>query len=373
MLEEYIYNTIHHSEKPECYSISKLRTLTECSEKYKLKYIQKIKREDISNSLLIGSLIHDALEQYYLNKQQNFVEYYLIQNLKDNLIKFKIIPELDLNNPVYIKLINLIFIYLKNILNLYLRGKETNCFNPILTAQGNLPKYIYSTTAWKKSKEYFNLNKIEIKINNLINKLNTSLSSEFNLLESIGEAYTLAYLYQNPKEYELENIHALEFPISDYNYQTKELINPFKYTNKTNQEFYVTGYIDYVGKVKIENQSYLAVIDYKSGKSDYEIQHIKYNPQLLFYALAYEKITQHKVEVVGIHNLQSNNLVLSKINTDLQKDILNSFFHKQEIVHQNIFIKHLPENKYSPCLNSFNKPCSYLQDCYPEFLNIVNK
>ena len=113
----------------------------------------------------------------------------------------------------------------------------------------------------------------------------------------------------------------------------------------------------------------LAVIDYKSGKSDYESLHLQYNPQLLFYALAYSQITNTKVEVIGIHNLKSNNLVLSKINPEIQDRVLKHFFYQQKAIENNLFCKHLPESKYSPCLNSFGKVCSYFKTCYPEIAN----
>jgi ATP-dependent helicase/DNAse subunit B len=234
------------------------------------------------------------------------------------------------------------------------------------------------TTKFKQDQKFLNLKPLEITINNLTQLSNPDLAADFSLAKVFAEAYSMAYRYQIPPEYICEQIAALEFPISDYDQDNQTLNNPFNlsasYLNyELPDDIYITGYIDWVGKVNYQNQELLAVIDYKSGKSDYEYTHLGYNPQLLFYALAYETITKQKVDVIGIHNLRSSNLVLTKIDRQIQAQVIKNFFAYTHLIQTEFYAKHLPESKYAPCLNSFNAVCSYIADCHPNFKVPIRK
>ena len=63
-------------------------------------------------------------------------------------------------------------------------------------------------------------------------KLNPLLPEDFSLAQALGKAYGMAYQYTPPTEYILDKILALEFPISHFEYDSKELINPFSIVEK---------------------------------------------------------------------------------------------------------------------------------------------
>ena len=78
------------------YSYSKLSTYLNCPQKYKLSYLDKIKKKEESIEAFIGKVIHEVLEWLYNNSKEELSyltnrEEKIIRlrfGIKENMIKF---------------------------------------------------------------------------------------------------------------------------------------------------------------------------------------------------------------------------------------------------------------------------------------------
>ena len=354
--------------KPDMYSVSRLKTYSQCSQAYKYTYIDKIRVFSQSNSTIIGSLLHASLE-IYLNEfnELSFIEVFEKQS-KRVFIKNKYVIE-NVEEATFNKLYSQLINYSRDIRTLWFRASaECTGKNAIRTAKGDIPSNPSMTSGWKQAAKNLNL---EERYNYLDTQFSyISNSTDINIVEAFTEAYTLACNYETPVEI-VETLF-LEFPLSDYNYETKEFTNPVLMPDEYGGDLgiYLNGYIDWVGYVYFQGKKRLALIDYKTSKENLTEDKLEYHAQLLAYVYAVEKLLGLEVEVIGVHSLRHKKLALTLVDREILQEANRSLFSKHKKIAACQFEKdHLPDSQYSQCLNTFQKECSFLQNCYPKIYN----
>ena len=365
---EFINTVTTLESKPESYSVSRLRTYTECSQAYKYKYVDKLKVFSASVSTIIGSLLHEALEIYlHPDNEIDFITVFETQS-KLAFYKRKYIDE-NTDSAKFNKLYSNLLEYSRDIRTLHHRASaDYKGKLAIRTKDGKPPSNPMMTSGWKEASKNLNLNQRYYELENEF-KLISTLEG-VSLVEAFTEAYTLASNYKTPKEI-VETV-ALEFKLSDYNYQTKEFTNavlmPDEYGGDTG--IYLNGYIDWLGYVMFEGKKRFALIDYKSSKENLTADKLEYHAQLLAYVYAVEKLTGIEVEVIGVHSLRHKKLVMVKVDRDILQVANRSLFSKHKLIKAGHFYQeHLPDSQYSKCISSFGKECDFLAHCYPKFYN----
>jgi spore coat polysaccharide biosynthesis protein SpsF (cytidylyltransferase family) len=360
--------TIKLDNKPEVYSVSRLKMYSQCSQAYKYTYIDKIKVYSQSNSTIIGSLLHDSLEIYlHSNNSLSFIEVFEEQS-KKTFTKRKYILE-NLEPATFTKLYTQLVDYSRDIRTLHYRASaDYTGKNAIRTAKGDVPSNPSMTSGWKQAAKNLNL---ESRYETLKEQfIFISNLPEIDLVEAFTEAYTLACNYETPVEI-IETLH-LEFPLSDYNYETKEFTNPVLMPDEYGGEsgIYLNGYIDWVGYVQFQGKKRFALIDYKTSKENLTEDKLEYHAQLLAYVYAVERLLGIEVEVIGVHSLRHKKLALTLVDREILQEANRSLFSKHKKIAACQFEKdHLPDSQYSMCLSQYGRECSYLQYCYPKLYN----
>ena len=136
---------------------------------------------------------------------------------------------------------------------------------------------------------------------------------------------------------------------------------------------YFNGYIDWMGYVNYKGKKRFALIDYKTSKENLTEDKLEYHAQLLSYVYAVEIILGIKVEVIGVHSLRHKKLALCEVDRDILKVVNDSLFSKHKKIKDGHFYQEdVPDSQYSKCLNSFNRPCEWLSQCYPKMYNKLN-
>lgn len=391
--------------KPATYSVSRLNVYKQCSEKYNLTYIQKLRVFSASNSTIAGNLLHDALEVYLRSDNTTAFIPVFEEQSKVSLVKRKFVVEhinLTSFNKLYAELIE----YSRDIKSLHERASaDYTGKNAIRTAKGDVPSNPSMTSGWKAAVKNLNLDGRYRHLEDEFSQI--SCLDSVNLVEAFTDAYTLASNYVTPEEI-VETV-ALEFPLSDFNYETKEFVNPVlmpdEYggidyelislaslliegvelsfnlilyiiklvaTYKT-KAIYLNGFIDWMGYVQFKGKRRFALIDYKSSKENLTVDKLEYHAQLLAYVYAVERLLGIKVEVIGVHSLRHKKLALALVDREILEVANRSLFSKHKQIAACHFEKeHLPDSQYSKCLDSYGKNCEYLQHCYPKMYNYLN-
>jgi hypothetical protein len=341
-------------------SVSRIKTYQECSEKYKNKYVSGIPDSGTSKSTLIGSLIHEALEEYYLNNHISVEEAFYISS--PTTLSSKAFNGQELKESF----INLLKSYSAGSVSLHKRASEDyQGKDAIRTKDGRVPTAPQMTSSWKSGYISLGLEALGNKINIEACTINIDLM-DLDIAEIYTEALFLCTRFQEP-DTTIKTLH-VEFPISDVRREGR-LINavllPEQYGGSESK--YLNGYIDKVALINHEGEEGIAIIDFKSG-GEFTLNDIKYNPQLYSYVYAYEKITGEEVKFIGIHNLRKGNQVTVRVDRNIMNTVLDNLFSTHTLISAGLFRKHLPDSKYSKCLNSYGKPCPYLSVCWPDFV-----
>lgn len=360
MLEEVI-KSIHLAEKPASYSVSRLKTYQQCSYSYYHRYVLKTPVVSLSDSTITGSLVHNALE--YLYKIEDDEVFYLIEAFHKTAIN-SLVDIIKVKEEEAVSLYGLLLDYAERQSSLYKRAStEYVGVDAIRKADGKVADNPSMTSSWKKAEKELGLIETRISLDSYVRERNKDLEN-CSICFAFSEALLICDNYRSPSA--LKEILAIEFPISHFVSGTHQLVNPVPIPIETKDTIYLNGYIDMIALVSYEGKEYKAIIDHKTSKSDYTAEDIEYNRQLVTYAYAYEYLTGEKIEVIGINNMRTNSLVLAKINTQSSIEAIHNLFSPHSMIEQQMFVKHIPEDKYSPCFNSFGKPCTYLKYCYPK-------
>lgn len=359
--------TLELSSKPNYYSVSRLKLYENCSYAYYHRYVLKTPSPYLSESTLIGSFIHNALEYLYSTDDDTTysLEEAFSKTSPHTMVEQKIAYSLEEAYQIY----DMLSSYTKDVAILYIRASATY-YGPdaIRKADGGLASSPSMTSDWKKAEKLLDLPRRRSIIDTYITDRNSNMNG-ISISYVFGEAYNICLNYRTPPQ--ITEIIAVEFPLSHWSEEQSVIINPVKMPSAfgAEEDIYLNGYIDLVAKVNFNGKEVLALIDHKSSKADHEELGVEYNRQLLAYVYAYEKSTGQTIDAVGINNLRSNTLSLAPVNKQFMYDSLTSLFSNHQLIKEERFVKHVPEDQYSPCMKMYNKPCPFLPYCHTDFYN----
>jgi len=340
------------------FSVSKIKTYKECSQMFKLKYVDKLDVYNQSTATLTGTLMHATLEYLY------GVEDPEVNNAQDAFFKI-LSTEFGKIGIVSIEsILGELLEYHEDISNLYLRASfRYRGVDAIRTGKGEVPKVPEQTGIWKSEVKRLRLADRKELIDYTIQSGKNGLEL-VSITDVFSKSFKLASKYSTPEEF--KDILHLELPLSNWDKKTNTLINPVPFPDCTHPNIYLNGFIDNISKVQVNGQLVTAVIDYKTSKETFNKSIVQHNQQLLLYAAGAEYVLQQPIEYIGILSLLKNDLVLVPVDKELQTEVIKGFNTVINNIINNNFVKHYPDSRYSACLNSFNAPCPFLKNCWPQ-------
>lgn len=340
--------------RPSTYSVSRLKSYERCPHEYYHKYILRTPIErTYSESTLIGSLVHGALEYLY-GTEDDQVEtalQALHKSCPDTLLEVGVCTQDN-----YEVVSALLLKYAGDSLQLHVRASAGYMgSDPIRTRDGSVAVSPSRTSSWKQAEEDMDLLTTKETINDY-------LSTDIDVVAAFSEAYYLLHKYRTPAA--IQEIKHVELPISHWD--GSQLINPVKMPGQYggDQNIYLNGYLDLVA-ITTEG---LTIIDYKTDSEAYTATAVSCNRQLLAYVYAYEQWSGLTVEAIGINNIRAGELVLTAINRALMDSVLDSLFGTHKSIEAKYFPKKVPDGAYSPCLKCFGKVCPFLGECWPSIV-----
>ena len=264
---------------------------------------------------------------------------------------------LDDNDDLQDMLLN----YSKSVGQLYFKASNSySGSDKIRTKSGDIASAPHMTSSWKTQASNLGLDTKRSTIDMYLRQRLEGIYGDvgyMSICDIFGEACSLIKTYKHPTF--LSKIIDIEFPISDR--QEDKLINPVKMPSEYggDQGIYFNGYIDMVGVTK---EGKVVLVDHKSSKLPFKEDDIRYNVQLTTYAWAFEELTGMKVDYLAIYNLRDSEFKYTRVPSN-KWEIINTVFRYHYSIKQETFYKESPE-PYSPCLNSYGRPCPYLSLCW---------
>lgn len=363
-MKNLIISEIPLEEEPKKYSVSRLKTLNSCGEYYRLKYVELVKIASFSEATLMGSLCHDALEEYYGENQEESLIKLFERTALNTLKETGVVPHIFINSEEFRQVYNALLNLSKSYLSLYQRSHADYVGNfPIRKKDGGIALAPTSTKDWKVAEENLGLIQKRIEIDTYFQSINKDLV-DISVSKSFSEAYSILFSYKTPAE--IISTVAVELPISDY--KNEIIYNPVPMPSNLGGEDQVllNGYVDWIGYVNYKGKEKLAIVDYKSSKEELTPDKVQYNVQLYSYVYAYEYLTGETVDLIGIHNLRAGSLVLTPIDRNKMGIVLEALFTNHLLIKHKIFQKQIPDTSYAKCMNMYGKICPYLEFCYPD-------
>lgn len=358
---------------PRFYSISRLQKYAKCPQMYEWHYLKKLYRSETTDSLLLGSMVHDALEAYYLKEVSNPLE-----ALQASWEKFLQDRDLGQLAPELLKIANEVGV-------LQWRASEacTDRSLQIRNKDGSIPKNVAMNGKYKAEVERLGLDVRSERINHMAQS-RADLQG-IDLSYCYAESRFLLTDYQDIPG--ISQVHHVEFPISDKIYrvdaagltvrnehgvpEVDSIANPVQLPQTQN---YLNGYVDLIANV----YGKIALIDHKTSAGDApDVVTVMYWDQLLLYAWAYKQLTGNAPYYIGINHLRSRQCVLAPINWDLVEDAVARFEHNIISAELGHFCKRSPTEYQSPCvggaksMSDVKRVCPYLDLCYPQLHQVL--
>jgi len=329
------------------YSVSRLQTYLKCGEAYRLQYVERQKREyTCSYSTVVGSLVHNALEMYFLGGGTRLL--HLFETTSETaLIDLGLLTDRD--TSLYEDLLR----YAKGVGSLYERASATYMGkDAIRTGKGDVPSMPQATTAWKDAMVGLGQGRLKEGLDAMA--LGRGLT--FSLCDAYAEAYALTATYMVPTL----DVHYVELGLSKHD--GGKLVNPVPLPPEYggDDDIYLSGSIDLVATYS----GRLSIIDHKtSSGAPPTLEEVSTNPQLLAYAWAYEQLTGDVVEGVGINHIRSGQLVWAPISVHREK-VLRSLLGAHKAIEVGYFPLHTPSEYDSPCRKWYGKECPFKGQCW---------
>lgn len=357
-------NTYSSKEEFKTFSVSRLKTYKECSQMYKLKYVDKLDSFVQSTSTVAGTLLHAALEYLYgpYNTNASTAEEAFFIILPDEFSKLGIVKSTSLLEEL--------LSYQNDIKHLYKRASaEYTAPDAIRTKNGSIPKAPEMTGVWKEEVKFLKLDSRKYLIDTTIQTSKSGMEN-VSIVDAFIRAFNIIKDYRTPPE--ISEIVALEMPLSEWDYDNKILRNAVPFPECNHPNVYLNGYIDSICKIKIGGKEYTTVVDYKSSKETFDQNLVKYNQQMLLYAAGVEYLTGQSVDYIGILSFLQHELIYVPVDRTIQKEVITMFNKVIDKCIKEDFIKHVPDTKYAACLNSFGGECPFLKHCWPDSYNYLH-
>lgn len=357
--------TYNNQEQYSRFSVSKLKCYKQCPQLFKLRYIDKLDTYKESTSTAIGTILHACLEYLYGESDDD------VNNAEDAF--FTIInselEKLGIDKPEFI-LADLLD-YHKDINQLYVRASSAyDGIDAIRTKNGSVPKVPEMTGVWKSECRRLDLNNRKNRIDEVISSSKTRLK-DVSITDVFSKSYILAKNYITPNA--IQEILHLELPISEWDKDNNLIHNAVAFPNCKHPDVYFNGYVDNVARIKIDGKVFNAIIDYKSSKEIFNTNIVSHNQQLLMYAYAVEELLNIPITHIAILSLINGSLVTATIDKEIQNQVINNFNSLIDKIFSKDFYKHVPDSKYSTCLNMFGGVCPVLEHCWPQSYDYLFK
>jgi len=340
------------------YSVSKIKTYKECSQMYKLKYVDRLDSYKESTSTFVGTLLHAALEYLYGVDDDN------VYNAQQAF--FKILePEFAKKNITSTEsILGDLLDYHQDISDLYLRASAAYIgADAIRTGKGGVPKVPEMTSTWKAECRRLDLDGRKGRIDYAIQASKNGME-EVSITDVFSRALTLANNYVTPDAF--EDILHLELPLSEWDRTKGVLTNAVPFPGCEHPDIFLNGYVDNIAKVRVKGKLGTAVIDYKSSKETFNESIVEHNQQLLIYAAGVEKLLDMQVDYIGILSFVKGDLILVPVDKELQHEVIVGYNKLIDKTLANDYHKHYPDTKYAKCLNMFGSTCPFLEHCWPK-------
>jgi len=329
------------------------------------KYVQKTPHFSMSESTLTGSLVHSALEEFYA-VESYWKEGTLAQVFEDgalSIIQKVLVPDASMKEVEQLyksltKTAELTAILYERASEGY-TGKDA-----IRKADKSVASNPTMTSAWKKAANEIGMSQYEQAARQLLSNLRPSLGM-IDTIEAYADAVRIVNNYVHPSS--ITAIKEIEMPISHFNRQTEELINPVLLPPKYggNDGIYLNAYIDLVCEI----DGKLALVDHKTSSKPVTEYMVAHNEQLATYVYAYGQLTGTIPAYIAINELRTGRLVVAEVIPEILKQaflsLVKSHYGIVSCRELNHYSKHAPQDSYSTCLNSFGKPCPFLEHCHP--------
>ena len=346
------------------FSVSRIKCYKECPQLYKLRYVDRVDVYKPSNATVVGNLLHAALEYLYGTEDEE------VETCIDAFYKI-LSPELSKLGISAEPILGDLLDYHQAINQLYVRA-SAGYMGPdaIRTKSGGVPKAPEMTGVWKSEVKKLDLAGKKARIDYVIQQSKKGLE-DISITEVFTKAYNLATKYVTPDP--ITEILHLELPITEWDKETSTIRNPIKFPGCKHEDVFLNGYVDNIARVMYKGKEVLAVIDYKTSKEEFNDSIVEHNQQLLLYAKGVSELLGEEVTHVAILSLLTNNLVIVPVDEELQEEVIENFNLVIDKIFAKDWHKHVPDTKYSPCLNSFGGKCPMLEHCWPKSMEYFNR
>ncbi len=380
------------------YSYSKLSKWSDCSEKFRLHYVDQDEVErPITDTVptMTGNVIHPVLEAWYTtHKRQVPVMNLLDEHWEKTLADAKMGDELD-----RLKWIR------RTYKHLIARGTAGyQGADPILTTtkgpngQYNFPKDIgglKKTTGWGVACASSGFDQERA----IVDAYAQMYADDKFVLDtedptivrpkrhpwtkvSLADVYLESYAVLDGYVDNLGDhfVHAMEFAISKKDDATRQIINPsiFPFRLSDDDPFtrYLNGFID---MVTTDRQGKLYIIDTKSSKTEPSRAAVAHWEQLNLYAWGHYMITKLLYgtgkwpDYIAINSVRHRSLVLAEFRPELIPGVLKRAEQKIRAIEARMFVQQNPSDFNQNCYKFFgdDKACMYLKHCHPSFAQMI--
>jgi len=329
---------------------------------YKYKYVDKLKDNTITKATLIGSCLHQALEDNYLpfidvyNPPLTLPEQVILQATNEVLSKVFVH---DLTNQIKV-----VYDYYLVIRSLYVRADANyRGVDAIRKGDGTPAQAPEMTSTWKKEVAKLASSNTQEDVNTYIKSVDIRWAN-IDFFDLVMTVFKVASKFQLDSR--IKKILGVELAFSP---ETNVITTP----NTGEDGPILEAYVDLVAEME---DGEIAIIDYKSGAMEYNEVDIDFNSQLLMYSHAYEKLTNKTPKYIGVYNLRSNRLVISTMQETFRTQVIEQLTSVHKDIINNKFEKRIPNKDTAnscPCLDQFHKPCPFLANCYPHLaLKLTN-
>ena len=308
---------------------------------YEHKYILKTPHSKVSEATLLGSLLHAALEDFYLNRRASLLESF------DSLDEF-CLNSMGLGRGFSSsQLWKMMKSFAERTEELHFRASKNCKVNPIRKSNGDVAAKPKQTSAWQAASESLGLQALSADIASETMICFPDLPFDFSLGDVFSQARFLAKNFVPPAE--IAEVLHVEFKI---NARPPE----------PHSDVDILGFIDLVAR---DSEGRLMIIDHKSWSEQTTEHFVRHNTQLHLYAFGFQQMTGEYPDFLAINELKTNRLILAPFDHSLMEILLERFFSLIPLTQQSTFPGHSPDTMYSPCFNQFNKPCPFLNHCWP--------
>ncbi len=327
-------------------SHSALEDYAKCGELFRLKRIIKndprilaIRKQPVY-SLVLGTIVHTALEGYYLHGI-------------DPLESLKVYWQAELANAGCANLAGKLEVVGADICSL-LEKASPKYVGPgaIRTKGGNISAKPQSTPAWGEQAAAMNLESRCIAIDQMVAS-NTDEDSPWRSLQFTqvyAESIFILTGWKNPSFIKstiaVEKAFNLKFPLN------------------LPVDIYFTGKIDLICKT-VDGKT--AIVDHKTSGGDPPPDwKVGMNDQLLLYAFAHFLTTGEIVDYIAIHHIRSKRIIPVRFELEMAEEVILRHEAALRGIVAESFVKQNPVNYGSACMNG-DRPCPFLAYCHPKY------